>query len=102
MPRLRLGCLPLAPSVVPPASSAQTSTISGRVSNAEGGRVAGAQATLRPLPAPGAPPMAAMPNMPGMRDRPAPVGADGSFSFDQVAPGDYVLFVDATGFERSS
>ena len=49
-----------------------------------------------------APPMPAMANMPGMNERTAPVGADGSFSFDQVAPGQYVLFVDATGFERSS
>jgi hypothetical protein len=84
------------------AVSAQTSTVSGRVSNAEGGRIAGAGATLRPLPAPGAPPSPTMAKMPGMDERTTPVAADGSFSFDEVGPGRYVLYVDAPGFERSS
>jgi carboxypeptidase family protein/carbohydrate-selective porin (OprB family) len=99
MSRLRLGVATLAAMLVTAVASAQTSTVSGRVANEEGGQVAGAGATLRPMPAPGAPVMA---NMPGMNERTAPVGADGSFAFDQVAPGQYVLFVDAPGFERSS
>ena len=99
MSRFRLGAVTLAAMLVATAASAQNSTVSGSVANAEGGRVAGAGATLRPMPAPGTPVMA---NMPGMNERTAPVGADGSFSFDQVAPGQYILFVDAPGFERTS
>jgi len=43
------------------------------------------------------------PNMPGMApDRTATSGADGTFTLTQVPPGQYVLLVDASGFERSS
>jgi hypothetical protein len=85
-------------------ASAQTSTVSGRVANVQGGVVPNAEATLRPLPAAGA--MPNMPNMPNMpaagAERTAAAGADGVFSFTGVAPGEYVLQVDESGFERSS
>jgi len=86
-------------------AAAQNSTVSGRVANAQGGVIANAEATLRALPPPGAPPMPNMPNMPNMpaaMERTATAGADGAFTFANVAPGDYVLYVDASGFERTS
>src|SRR6478672_1037663 len=86
------------------AASAQT-TVSGRVANSQGGVIANAEATLRALPPPGAPPMPNMPNMPNMPaavERTATAGADGAFTFTNVPAGDYVLFVDSPGFERSS
>jgi hypothetical protein len=83
-------------------AAAQTSSLTGKVATAAGGTVGPAVVTLRSLPtamkmAPGAPPMPGM-----MPDRTADVAADGTFTFAQVAPGDYVLQVDAEGFERSS
>src|SRR5262245_7041814 len=85
-----------APALV----SAQTATVGGSVSNARGGVVANADVTLRTLPPPGTP---AMPNMPGMTaDRTTTTAAAGRFTFTQVAAGQYVLLVDASGFERSS
>jgi Carboxypeptidase regulatory-like domain len=83
------------------AASAQTS-VSGRVSNSQGGTIANAEATLRALPPPGTPPMPNMPNMPQPFERTATAGADGAFTLNGIPAGDYVLFVDASGFERSS
>jgi hypothetical protein len=86
-------------------AAAQTATVSGRVANAQGGVIANAEATLRALPPPGAAPMPNMPNMPNMpaaMERTATAGTDGTFTFANVAPGDYVLYVDASGFERTS
>jgi carboxypeptidase family protein/carbohydrate-selective porin (OprB family) len=80
-------------------ASAQNVSVTGRVANAQGGVIPNAVATLRQVPPPGTP---IMPNMPGMGERTANTGADGAFTFDQVAPGPYVLLVDAPGFERSS
>jgi hypothetical protein len=80
--------------------SAQNSSLGGRVTNTQGGVIANADVTLRPLPGPGAPPV--MPNMPGMNDRTTKSGADGRFAFDQVPAGQYVLQADAPGFERTS
>ena len=84
-------------------AAAQTS-VGGRAVNSQGGVVPNAEATLRPLPAPGA--MPNMPNMPNMPapapDRTATAGADGMFTFNQVPAGEYVLQVDASGFERAS
>jgi Carboxypeptidase regulatory-like domain len=79
-------------------------TVSGRVTSAQGGVLQGADVTLRPLPAPGAAAMPRMPNMPGMADgeRTIQTDADGRFAFDQVGPGQYVLQIDYSGFERSS
>jgi len=85
-------------------ASAQTGRVTGRVSNVRGGTIGEADVTLRALPAPGTTPMPRMPNMPGMggAERTAKTQADGTFAFDQVAPGQYVLQVDFSGFERSS
>ena len=86
------------------AASAQTS-VAGRVANAQGGIIANAEATIRALPPPGTTPMPNMPNMPNMPapfERTATAGADGAFTLNGIPAGDYVLFVDATGFERSS
>ena len=86
------------------AASAQTVSVGGRVANGQGGFVGGAEVTLRALPPPGTPVMPRMPNMPGMAgaERTVRSNADGTFSFDQVASGQYVLQVDFSGFERSS
>ena len=87
------------------AAVAQTSAINGRVANAQGTAVSGASVTLRPMPSantmratPG------MPAMPGMAapDRTVTAGADGTFTVPGVAPGEYVLQVDAQGYERWS
>jgi hypothetical protein len=86
-------------------AAAQDATVSGRVANAQGGVIANAEATLRALPPPGSAPMPNMPNMPNMpaaMERTATAGADGTFTFANVPAGDYVLYVDASGFERSS
>src|SRR5262244_1404456 len=98
--RLTLGaCLVLG---VAATVSAQ-STVTGRVANANGGVVAEAEVTLHQLPPPGQPAMRAMPNMPGMTpDRTATAAADGTFTFTQVPPGQYVIMADALGFERAS
>jgi hypothetical protein len=85
-------------------ASAQTSSISGRVANAQGGVIANAEISLRAFPSPASAASPQMRNMPGMTDveRTIHANADGTFSIDQVAPGQYVLYVDASGFERSS
>ncbi len=103
MGRFRLvWTLVLVPIAV--VASAQTSSVSGRVTNAQGGFISNAEVTLRPLPAPGAAPaMRPMPGMPGMApDRTTASNADGAFAFDQVSSGQYVLQVDAPGFDRWS
>src|SRR5262245_28213058 len=82
----------------------QTSTVSGRISTAQSGNLAGADVTLRVLPPPGAPVMPKMPNMPNMagQERTAQRGAHGSFPLSALAPCQYVLQVDSYGCERSS
>ena len=102
MGRFRLVAATVGAMLLGTVASAQNSSLSGRVSNSQGGVIANADVTLRPLPAPGAPPMPNMPNMPGMADKTTKSGANGAFTFDQVAPGQYVLQADAPGFERSS
>ena len=93
-----LGALLLTATV----ASAQTSTVTGTVAKSQGGVIANAEATLRALPPPGSTPMPNMPNMPAPFERTATAGADGAFTFNGIPAGDYVLFVDAAGFERSS
>jgi len=88
-------------------AAAQTSTVTGRVANAQGGVIPNAEATLRALPPPGAAPMPNMPNMPNManaaaQERTATAGPDGMFTFNGIPAGEYVLMVDASGFERGS
>jgi carboxypeptidase family protein len=86
------------------AVSAQTGVVSGRVVNVQGGPISGAEVTLRSLPPPGTAAMPRMPAMAGMTEaeRTTQSISDGTFSFDRVEPGQYVLQVDFTGFERSS
>src|ERR1041385_5753258 len=104
MIRSRLALVLGAALLTATAASAQTA-VSGRVANSQGGIIANAEATLRALPPPGSAPMPNMPNMPNMpaaMERTATAGADGAFTFANVPAGDYVLYVDASGFERSS
>jgi Carboxypeptidase regulatory-like domain len=98
--RLPLGTLVLL--LIAAVASAQTVAVNGRVTDAQGSAMGNAEVTLRRLPPPGTPVMPKMANMPGMEERTVQSGSDGTFSFDQVAPGQYVLQVDSAGFERSS
>jgi hypothetical protein len=84
-------------------AAAQNATVSGRVTNVRGGAIANAEVTLHLLPPPGQPAMPANHNMPGMApDKTTTTGADGTFTFTQVPPGQYALMADSTGFERAS
>jgi len=100
MLKCRLGFATIFIALISTVASAQNATVNGRVINTEGGAIANADVTLRPLPGPGAPP--AMPNMPGMNERTTKAGPDGAFAFDQVTAGEYVLQADLPGFGRSS
>jgi len=91
----------LAASAQPPiqarAVSAQTSSVNGRVTDAQGAVIANADVTLG----------AWTPAMPGMKmaqgqQFTARSAANGSFTLTQIPPGQYVLQVDAPGFGRSS
>src|SRR4029078_9904098 len=77
--------------------SGQTSSITGRVANPEGGVIPNAEITLQvPMPA-----MAGM-RQPAPPARTARSRPDGSFTLEQVPPGTYILQIDAEGFGRSS
>lgn len=100
MGRFRLAVATFVLVLTAAVASGQTSSLSGRVANAQGGVIANADVTLEPS-------MPAMPGMPAMRmnappPRTARSGADGSFTLEQVPPGTYILQVDAEGFGRSS
>ena len=86
-------------------ASAQTSSLSGRVIDTQGAPIANAEVSLERLPSSAA----SMSNMPGMKMDTAaalPKGQssdDGTFVLQgAVSPGQYVLEVDAPGFERWS
>ncbi len=100
MQRFRQGSCAVGLLLIATAVFGQTSAVNGRVANAKGGVVAGAEVLLLNLPS------APMPNMPNMRAaqpvKTARSGANGAFTLDQVPAGQYVLQVDAEGFERSS
>src|SRR2546426_1071767 len=86
-----------AETPAPAAAVPQNSSVNGRIVSAQGGVVANADVSLGPW----------TPAMPGMKMTPAPQRtakstSDGTFTFTQVPPGQYVLQVDAPGFERSS
>src|SRR6185295_15642008 len=101
--RLLVCCMAVvivAAVAVPPtvgAQAAQGSTLNGRVTNTEGTALPNATVNLA----------AVVQTMPGMTMTvPAPipgrVNPDGTFVFNQVPAGNYVLQVDAPGFSRSS
>jgi len=69
-------------------ASAQSSPVTGRVVDPQGASVANAEITLVPSS--------------GQRTRGARSSADGSFSLDAVAPGQYSLLVRAPGFTEST
>src|SRR6266566_9064902 len=78
-------------------ASAQTASFGGRVTDAQGGVVPNAQVSLAPV-------VKVMPGMTMAPPAPLPgrMNPDGTFVFNQIPPGDYILQVDAPGFERSS
>jgi hypothetical protein len=76
---------------------AQTGSVNGRITDAHGGLVPNAQVSL----------VKVVPTMPGMTmAAPAPIpgrmNADGTFTFAQVAEGQYILQADAPGYGRAS
>jgi hypothetical protein len=83
-------------------ASAQTSSLSGHIKDREGSAVTNAEISLEKLPTSGA-----MSNMPGIKMDATPLpstqsGPDGAFSLASIPAGQYVLQVDAAGFERWS
>src|SRR5437667_4631787 len=100
MERVRVGITTLVISSVAWGVSAQTSSVSGVVTNRERAPVANADVSLVPPPS-------AMTSMPGMRpgastDRTVRSRPDGTFQLDQIPAGQFVLQVDAPGLSRSS
>ena len=69
--------------------SAQSSPVTGRVVDPQGASVASAEISL-------------VPSATGQRTRSTRSNADGAFSIDSVAPGQYTLIVRAPGFTEST
>lgn len=85
------------------AAQAQSAAVSGQVSNEHGAAIANAEVTLRSLLPPGAPAARPMPGMPmPANERMTRTSPDGTFAFEQIAAGEYVVQVDAPGLERFS
>jgi hypothetical protein len=99
MKRVRVGIASAALLLMASMARAQNSSVNGRVTNQQGAAVADAEVSLVPPPS-------AMANMPGMRaganDRTTRSRPDGTFVFEQVPPGTYVLQADAPGLSRAS
>src|SRR6185503_3148766 len=85
------------PTSVNAQAAAQGSTLNGRVTNAQGAALPNATVALAPV-------AQLMPGMTMAPPAPIPgrVNPDGSFVFNQVPAGNYVLQIDAPGYERSS
>ena len=99
MERVRVCITGVAIVLMASVAWAQNSSVNGRVSNQQGAALADAEVALVPPPSA----MAAMPGMrPGATDRTVRSKADGTFVFDQVPPGRYVLQADAPGLSRAS
>jgi carbohydrate-selective porin OprB len=104
MDRLRASLWTLAILLTATIASAQTPTLSGRVIDTQGAAIPNAEVSLESLPSSSA----SMSNMPSMKMGTAVLPKaqtrdDGTFIFQGVVPpGQYVLLVDATGFERWS
>jgi hypothetical protein len=87
----------LASSVVTASAVPQNSAVNGRVTDVLGGNVANADVSVAPW----------VPAMPGMKMNQGPQytgrsTANGAFTVNQIPPGQYVLQVDAPGYERFS
>ena len=98
MQRVRVGIATFVIVLTAVAVSAQISSVSGRETNQQGAAVADAEVSLVSPPGP------AMPGMPmnTTPERTVRSRADGTFVFDQVPAGRYVLQADAPGLARSS
>src|SRR5438876_8427908 len=98
--RVLVCCMAVAVASVfagPSNASAQTASLNGRVTDAQGGLVPNAEVSLAPV-------VKVMAGMTMAPPAPLPgrMNADGTFVFAQAPPGEYVLQVDAPGFARSS
>ena len=86
------------PSTASPLAPAQAAaSLNGRVTDLQGGVVPNAEVSL----------VKVVPSMPGMTmapqvPMPGRINADGTFAFNQIAPGQYILQVDAPGFSRTA
>src|SRR5262245_14997771 len=89
--------IPSTAGATAPAQAAQGSSLNGRITNVQGGTAPNAEVALVPV-------VKVMPGMTMSPPAPLPgrVNADGTFTFTQIPPGDYILQADAPGFSRAS